>query len=136
MEERINLNVSATNYDQTSKEISTILTMLEEMVHEEECFVISDSEYAFGWHFFVVSVNRILVQKLSSQMGQDFQKLKGKGVDKKFLTWITQRNKAKKHQGKNCYQRRNGIQQIRDFLGLEGPRGESNSCPGIHNPLY
>ena len=45
------------------------------------------------------------------------------------------RNKAKKHQGKNCYQRRNGIQQIRDFLGLEGPRGESNSCPGIHNPL-
>jgi len=89
MEERINLNVSAINYDQTSKEISTILTMLEEMVHEEEWFVISDSEYAFGWHFFVVSVNRILVQKLSSQMGQDFQKLKGKGVDKKFLTWIT-----------------------------------------------
>ena len=95
MEERINLNVSATNYDQTSKEISTILTMLEEMVHEEEGFVISDSEFAFGWHFFVVSVNRILVQKLSSQMGQDFQKLKGKGVDKKFLTWITKEIKQK-----------------------------------------
>jgi len=95
MEERINLNVSATNYDQASKEISTILTMLEEMVHEEECFVISDSEFAFGWHFFVVSVNRILVQKLSSQMGQDFDKLKGKGVDKKFLTWISQKIKQK-----------------------------------------
>ena len=95
MEERINLNVSAINYDQTSKEISAILTMLEEMVHEEECFVISDSEFAFGWHFFVVSVNRILVQKLSSQMGQDFQKLKGKGVDKKFLTWISQKIKQK-----------------------------------------
>jgi len=95
MEERINLNVSATNYDQTSKEISAVLTMLEEMVHEEECFVISDSEFAFGWHFFVVSVNRILVQKLSSQMGQDFDKLKGKGVDKKFLTWISQKIKQK-----------------------------------------
>ena len=95
MEERINLNVSATNYDQTSKEISAILTMLEEMVHEEECFVISDSEFAFGWHFFVVSVNRILAQKLSSQMGQDFDKLKGKGVDKKFLTWISQKIKQK-----------------------------------------
>jgi len=95
MEERINLNVSATNYDQTSKEISAVLTMLEEMVHEEECFVISDSEFAFGWHFFVVSVNRILVQKLSSQMGQDFQKLKGKGMDKKFLTWISQKIKQK-----------------------------------------
>ena len=95
MEERINLNVSAINYDQTSKEISAILTMLEEMVHEEECFVISDSEFAFGWHFFVVSVNRILIQKLSSQMGQDFQKLKGKGVDKKFLTGISQKIKQK-----------------------------------------
>ena len=29
------------------------------------------------------------------------------------------KNKAKKHQSKNCYQRRNGIRQIRDFLGLE-----------------
>jgi len=95
MEERINLNVSATNYDQASKEINTILTMLEEMVHEEESYVISDSEYAFGWHFFVVSVNRTLVQKLAAQMGQDFQKLKGKGVDKKFLTWISQKIKQK-----------------------------------------
>jgi hypothetical protein len=69
--------------------------MLEEMVHEEECFVISDSEFAFGWHFFVVSVNRTLIQKLAAQMGQDFQKLKGKGVDKKFLTWISQKIKQK-----------------------------------------
>ena len=95
MEERINLNVSAINYEQTSSEISSILTMLEEMVHEEECFVISDSEFAFGWHFFVVSVNRVLVQKLSSQMGQDFQKLKGRSLDKKFLTWISQKIKQK-----------------------------------------
>ena len=95
MEERINLNVSATNYDQTSKEISTILTMLEEMVHEDECFVISDSEFAFGWHFFVVSVNRILIQKLSSQIGQDFQKLKGKSLEKKFLKWFSQKIQEK-----------------------------------------
>jgi len=95
MEERININVSATDYEKSSNGIRSILTSLEEMVHEEECFVISDSEFAFGWHFFVVSVNRILIQKLSSQMGQDFQKLKGKGVDKKFLTWITKDIKQK-----------------------------------------
>ena len=95
MEGRININVSATDYDQSSREIRSILTTIEEMVHEEECFVISDSEFAFGWHFFVVSVNRILVHKLSSQMGQDFQKLKGKGMDKKFLTWISQKIKQK-----------------------------------------
>ncbi len=42
MEERINLNVSATNYDQASKEISTILTMLEEMVHEENVLITAN----------------------------------------------------------------------------------------------
>ena len=90
MEERINLNVSATNYDQTSKEISTILTMLEEMVHEEDGFIITDSEFAFGWHFYVVSVNKVLVEKLDDQIGESFQKLKGKGLEKKFLTWFSQ----------------------------------------------
>ena len=95
MEERINLNVSATNYEQTSGEISTILTMLEEMVHEEECFVISDSEFAFGWHFYIVSVNKVLVDKLADQIGESFQKLKGKGLEKKFLTWFSQQVQEK-----------------------------------------
>ena len=95
MESRLNINVSATDYDKTSKALTHQLTLLEEMVHGKEDFVMTDSEFAFGWHFFVVSVNRILVQKLSSQMGQDFQKLKGKGVDKKFLTWISQKIKQK-----------------------------------------
>jgi len=51
--------------------------------------VISDSEFAFGWHFFVLSINRSLVQKLVEMMGSDFEKLKGKSIEKKFLTWLT-----------------------------------------------
>ena len=51
MEERININVSATNYDQSSDGIRSILTRLGEMIHEEDGFVITDSEFAFGWHF-------------------------------------------------------------------------------------
>ena len=58
MEERININVSATNYDQSSDGIRSILTRLGEMVHEENGFVITDSEFAFGWHFYIVSVNK------------------------------------------------------------------------------
>ena len=54
MEERLNINVSATNYDESSKEITTILKMLEEMVHGENEFRMTDSEFAFGWHFYVV----------------------------------------------------------------------------------
>jgi len=88
MEERININVSAIDYDKSSKKIQQTLTGLEEMVHGQDDFVMTDSEFAFGWHFYVVSVNRELVQKLSNQLGPQFEKLKGKGLDKKFLTWL------------------------------------------------
>jgi|TARA_B100001105_G_scaffold178542_1_gene143955 hypothetical protein len=89
MESRLNINVSAIDYDKTSKALTHQLTLLEEMVHGKDDFVMTDSEFAFGWHFFVLSVNRTLMQKLESMMGEDFQKLKGKGTDKKFLTWLT-----------------------------------------------
>ncbi|MFB5604919.1 MAG: hypothetical protein ACE5R5_00610 [Nitrosarchaeum sp.] len=89
MVERININVSAVDYDKTSKAITQKLVLLEEMVHSQEDFIMTDSEFAFGWHFFVVSVNRTLVEKLADQMGMDFDRLKGKGMEKKFLTWLT-----------------------------------------------
>jgi hypothetical protein len=89
MEERININVSAIDYDKSSKKIQQTLGRLEEMVHGHDDFVITDSEFAFGWHFYVVSINREMVQRLSSQLGAEFENLKGKGLDKKFLTWLT-----------------------------------------------
>ncbi|MCE9651584.1 MAG: hypothetical protein K8Q89_00770 [Nitrosarchaeum sp.] len=95
MIDRININVSAIDYDKTSKAISHQLTLLEEMVHGQEDFVMTDSEFAFGWHFFVVSVNKALVEKLVDQMGLDFDKLKGKGMEKKFLTWLTNKIEGK-----------------------------------------
>jgi len=65
------------------------------MVHGENDFVVTDSEFAFGWHFFVVSVNMDIVQKLAVQMGSDFNKLKGKGIEKKFLSWLTNKMEQK-----------------------------------------
>lgn len=89
MESRLNINVSAIDYDKTSKALTQQLTFLEEMVHGEDDFIMTDSEFAFGWHFFVLSVNKSLIQKLVDMMGPDFEKLKGKGIEKKFLTWLT-----------------------------------------------
>ena len=65
------------------------------MVHEENEFRITDSEFAFGWHFYVVSINRMLIQKLADQLGNDFQKLKGKTLEKKFLKWFSQKIQEK-----------------------------------------
>lgn len=92
---RININVSAVDYDKTGKAIGRALTLLEERTHSEGEFAMTDSEFAFGWHFFVVSVNRDMVEKLSEQMGADFDRLKGKGMEKKFLTWLTKQVETK-----------------------------------------
>ena len=95
MEARININVSAIDYDKTSKALTRQLSLLEEMVHSKEDFVMTDSEFAFGWHFFVLSVNKSLVEKLAEMMGTDFDKLKGRGIEKKFLTWLTKNVETK-----------------------------------------
>jgi len=95
MEARININVSAIDYDKTSKALTRQLALLEEMVHSQEDFVMTDSEFAFGWHFFVLSVNKSLVEKLVEMMGPDFNKLKGRGIEKKFLTWLTKNVETK-----------------------------------------
>ena len=39
--------------------LATQLSMLEEMVHSKEEFTMTDSEFAFGWHFFVLIVHGI-----------------------------------------------------------------------------
>ncbi len=89
MDERIHINVSTIDYDKTSKVMIQQLSLLEEMVHSEDSFVLTDSEFAFGWHFFVLSVNKSLILKLVEMIGPDFKKLKGKSIEKKFLTWLT-----------------------------------------------
>ena len=95
MEERININVSAIDYDKTSKALTHQLILLEEMVHSQDDFVVTDSEFAFGWHFFVISVNKSLVMKLQDQLGAEFDSLKGKGIEKKFLTWLADKVEGK-----------------------------------------
>ena len=93
--ERIHINVSATDYDKSSKEITFTLTLMEEMVHENDCFVVTDSEFAFGWHFFVLSVKSGMVQKFADQKGEEFSRLKGRGLEKKFLSWLSEKMEQK-----------------------------------------
>lgn len=93
--ERIHINVSATDYDKSSKEITSTLTLMEEMVHEDDCFVVTDSEFAFGWHFFVLSVKSGMVQKFADQKGEEFSRLKGRSLEKKFLSWLSEKMEQK-----------------------------------------
>ncbi|HJU14313.1 MAG TPA: hypothetical protein VJ792_07655 [Candidatus Nitrosotalea sp.] len=85
------MNVSATDYEATSKAIISTLSRLEQMVHGENEFIVTDSEFAFGWHFYVVCVNMSLVRKLADQLGPDFERVKGKTIEHKFLNWLDQK---------------------------------------------
>ena len=51
MEGRLNINVSAVDYEKTSSAIIHQLTLLEEMVHGEDDFVVTDSEFALAGTF-------------------------------------------------------------------------------------
>lgn len=90
-DDRLLINVSAQDYEKTSQALNTILRNLEAMVHGQDEYVITDSEFAFGWHFYVVAVNRSLIRRLAEQMGPEYEKIRGKGEDKKFLTWLNDR---------------------------------------------
>ena len=95
MDGRININVSAVDYDKTSDALTRQLVHLEEMVHGKDEFAMTDSEFAFGWHFFVLSVNRSMVEKLSEMMGEDFERIRGRGMEKKFLEWLARNLEGK-----------------------------------------
>ena len=69
MEERININVSATEYDKTSKEIKRVLGRMEEMVHGQEDFLITDS--ALYDNPFTID-NEYSVQKNKIKKSLDF----------------------------------------------------------------
>ena len=56
---RLNINVSAVDYDSASKALARQMIMLEQMTHTEDEFAMTDSEFAFGWHFFVLSGKQI-----------------------------------------------------------------------------
>ena len=135
MEQRININVSAQEYDKTSKEIKSTLGRMEEMVHGQEDFVITDSEFAFGWHFFVVSVNREMVIKLADMMGDQFEKYKGKGLDKKFVSLLSEKMHGRQQKLKFAIKEEMESSKFGIFQKLRGLWGESNTHPGIHNPL-
>ena len=79
MQSTVHINVSAIDYDATSRALATVLDRMQDMIHGKEEFRIT-SEAAFGWHFFVVTVNAVAIEKLATLLGEEFQRIKGKGM--------------------------------------------------------
>ena len=86
--QRLNINISATDYNKTSNELRAELSLLEKSVHGKNDFVITDYEFTFGWYFYVVSINLELIKKFSQQLGHEYEKLKGKSLEKKIFDMV------------------------------------------------
>ncbi len=93
--QRLNINISATDYEKTSNEIKTELNLVEKAIHGKNDFAVTDYEFTFGWYFYVVSINLEMIKKFAEQLGTDYDKLAGKNIEKKFLSWLTNKMKSK-----------------------------------------
>ena len=76
MESRLNINVSAIDYDKTSKVLTHQLTLLEEMVHGKEDFVMTDSEICIWMAFFCLKCKQNTSAKIRINDGCRFSKIK------------------------------------------------------------
>ena len=51
-------------------------------------------------------------------MGPDFERIKGRGMDKKFIAWLTQRVEAGSPRFQACHKGRDGVKQVRHILEI------------------
>lgn len=117
MNGRVNINVSATEYEKTSREMTKVLNLVEEMVHETDGFVVTDSEFAFGWHFFRSICPLRHCGKAGRADGSGLSKAEGKDCREEIPLMATGEDGKPRTQSKACHKRRDGVQQVRDFLG-------------------
>lgn len=98
--ENVEISVGVLDYDKESEVLKRALRELEGMVHLKDEFTIGDPQFSFGWYFFTLSVSRELVVKLANLLGNEFLKVKGKNVEKKFVNWLDARLKKLGHEMK------------------------------------
>jgi hypothetical protein len=86
------MQIASLNYERDVRDLRTILLQIIRMVHGKESdFHFGAPEYALGWTFCPLSINRIIVQQLLQLFGNDLLKAKGTSIDQKFVEWLKKR---------------------------------------------
>ncbi len=105
----ISISVATTNYETDEKVIRDVMRSAELMVHAKNEFVLSESEFKMGWHFFVLHVTPNLVHKIidSTSSSHQAQNIK---LEDRFIRWLSQKLEEK---------------QCDVYLDLESRKGSS-----------
>ncbi len=94
MDEFIELSITSSNYKNDSELVKRTLREISAMTHSSNDFDVSDYEFTFGWYFFTVRVSKDIVIKFANLLGNEFLKIKGKTLEKRFVNWLDRKLKS------------------------------------------
>ncbi len=83
------LEIATTRYEIDREIVSTAMDELQTLCGIKEGFLISNPMERFGWAFFKVLIKIDLLSGMELKLGDQIAKTKGKKIEQKFVTFMT-----------------------------------------------
>ena len=91
-ERTVVLQAASTTLD--GRTIHAIIRGMLKIVHASESDIhLSSAEPVFGWNFYIIHIDKSLVQTLAQLPESDILKVKGDSIDQKFVNWLNKQTK-------------------------------------------
>ncbi len=92
--ELIEISITSNNYKNDSELVKRTLREVAALTHSSNDFEISDYEFTFGWYFFTITVSKSLIIRFANLLGNEFLRIKGNTLEKRFVNWLERRLKS------------------------------------------
>jgi len=93
--------IQAASTEQDTRMIETLLDEVGMMVHAKESDIrVGEAEPAFGWNFYVLTVDKTVARRLAQLPESSILKVKGDSLEQKFVNLLNQKVKANKFMDK------------------------------------
>jgi hypothetical protein len=74
--------------------IHAIIIEMLKIVHASESDIcLASPEPVFGWNFYIIHIDRSVVQTLAQLPESDIWKVKGDSINQKFVNWLNEQTK-------------------------------------------
>ena len=83
------LEIATTKYEIDREIVVTAMDELQSLCGIKEGFLVSNPMERFGWAFFKVLIKTELLSGMELKLGDEIAKTKGKKIEQKFVTFMT-----------------------------------------------
>jgi hypothetical protein len=88
--------IQAASTEQDTRMIGMLLDEVGRMIHAKESDIrMGVAEPAFGWNFYILTVDRTVAMSLTQLPESSILRVKGDSLEQKFVNWLNQQVKAK-----------------------------------------